>query len=91
MPPDWLRIAIGSRHVCYGAPLHDGLGYTALLRTIPDRRLAGAALMVGVEPCRCVADFFQVFDCVETPAEVADVHGFRATLPGDAIPQTPNL
>src|SRR5260370_13159 len=72
--PVWLCIAISPRNIRDSAALHDGPGNTALLRTVPYRGFARAALMVGIEPRRHLAYLLQVLHGIEPTTEIPHVH-----------------
>src|SRR6185295_13379734 len=91
VPPHGAAVAVRAGDVGDGPSLHHRLGHAALLRAVPDRRVAGAALVVGVEPARALADAPDVLDHADAAAEVAHVHGVGLALLGDAVPEAPHL
>src|SRR5215469_743923 len=60
VPPIWLRICICAGDISNRSTLHHRICDSALLRTDPDRSVAGAALVVGVKPCSNLAYALQV-------------------------------
>ena len=84
-------VAVGAGHVGDRAPLHHGAGHATLLRAVPQRRVAGAALVVGVEPAGDVTDAREVFDHADAAAQVAHVDRVGTALPRHRVPQAPHL
>ena len=89
--PGRAAVAVGAGDVGDRAALHDRLRHAALLGAVPDHRVAGPALVVGVEPARHLAQPLHVFDGPDAAAQVPDVDRIGHLLLGDLIPQPPDL
>src|SRR5213078_2638516 len=84
-------VAVGAGHVGDGAPLHHRAGHAALLRAVPQRRVARAALVVGVEPPGHLANAGEIFHHADAAAQVPDVHRVGTALARHRVPRTPHL
>src|SRR5262249_6358 len=91
MPPARPAVAVGAGHVRDGPPLHHRLGDPALLGAVPDRGVAGAALVVGVEPAGHLAHPLEVLDRPDAAPQVAAVDRIGLLLPCDGVPLPPDL
>src|SRR2546430_12294712 len=89
--PHRAAVAVGAGYVGDRAPLHHGAGHATLLRAVPQRRIAGAALVVGVEPAGHLPDAGEVFDHADAAAQVAHVDRVGTALPRHRVPQAPHL
>src|SRR5262249_52555671 len=84
-------VRIRAGHVGDRTSLHHRLRDAALLRAIPDGRVAGATLMVGIEPAGDAGDARDVFDGANAAAKIADVDRLAAAFGHDVVPLVPDL
>ena len=91
MPPDRAAVAIRAGYVGDRAVVHHGARHASLLRAVPDDRIAGAALMISVEPSGRLAQTLHVLDRSDAASEVADVHRVGTRLGDDCLPAFPHV
>src|ERR1044072_7400298 len=89
--PQRLRVRICASDVGGGAPFHPRGADAPLERAVPDRRVARAPLVIGVEPAGRPPNAPHVLDRTDTATEVADIDGVACTFPGHVVPPPPEV
>ncbi len=91
VPPQRLRVRVAPGHVGDRAALHHRLRHAPLLRAIPDRRVAGSALMVGIEPAGHRGYAPHIGGCADAAAQVAHVDAVGLLFFRRVVPELPHL
>src|SRR5436190_820213 len=79
------RARVAGHHVGYRLSAHGGIRDAALLRAIPDGRVAGAALVIGGEPRADLRQFPDALDGMDPTCDVDVVDAVFASFPRHLI------